>query len=45
VAPFSKFWRRGGGGGKGLGVTLEVDIHRFPVDVGVMWEEEGAMYG
>jgi len=42
---FGQFWRGGGGGGKGVGVTLEVGIHRFPVGVGVMWEEEWAMYG
>ena len=24
---------------------LEVGIHRLPVGVGVMWEEEGAKYG
>ena len=42
---FSKFWRRVGGGGKSVGVTVEVGIHRFPVGVGAMREEEGAMYG
>ena len=45
VVPFGRYWRRGGGGSKGVGVTLEVGIHRFPVGGGVMWEEEGAVYG
>jgi len=43
VVPFGWFWRRCGGGGNGVGVALEVGIHRFPVGVGLMWEE-GAMY-
>jgi len=37
--PSIGFWRRGGGGGKDLGVTLAVGIHRFPPGVGVMWKE------
>ena len=36
MVPFGRYWRRGGGGGKGVGVTLEVGIHRFPVGIGVM---------
>ena len=37
--PFSKFWRRGGGEVKGVGMTLEIGIHRFPPGVGVRWKE------
>jgi len=34
----------GGGGGKRVGLTVDVGIHRFPVGGGVV-REEGAMCG
>ena len=34
-----------GVGVEGVGVTLEVGIHRFPVGGRLMWEEEVAMNG